>query len=204
MPDRPTIDLAVDSAHKIVLDADFADLKQAIAALGTWTSQAAETVDFFYVDRAIRLLRSRAAARRDLDEMIEHLGWAAHDRARQDLNTLGRAYFERWRTVRDLMVARRDALTHDRKKEVEARKHVTEAMAALRGAKGKMMQGELGEKLNLRKVNLTRVLNLMEAHGLVERRRAGAENCVHISPPRVAMHERWGGLLTRQAVPSTA
>ena len=177
------IDLRLDSAHKVALDAELDDLRRAIGKLDSWSDKPAQTLDMVYIDRCLRLLRSRSAQREDVEALIEHLGWAAHDRRREALNALALPYFDRWRMLRDLLVARRDALIHGVDESLLARKHVRAMLELLGTEAGGLPQAEIGERLGLAKVNLTRILNLLESHGVIERRREGTSNRVFLVQP---------------------
>jgi hypothetical protein len=188
MKPSPYFDLAVDSWQKLARDAEFDDLKEAVKRLPAWTADAAANLDAVHIDRVIRLIASRHAAREDFNELIFHLGWMAHDRFRDQLNAFPARYFDRWRTLRDLVVARREAVEHGDKTALAGRKHVAAVIDLLSGEA--LPQSEIGQRLGLGKVNLTRVLNLMESAGLIERRKEGTEKRVFLAGAEARASER--------------
>lgn len=199
MTEDRAFDLTVDSAQHLARDAELDDLKAAVRRLDQWTERAARTLDVVNVGRLVRLLGSQKATREDLTEFIDYLGWLAHDRFREQLNNLERRYFDRWDALRDLVIARREVVGHSNRGAILGRKHVAAVIAEL--SDGPQPQSELGRRLDLQKVNLTRVLNLMEAHGLIERAKEGTEKHVHLAGAAKdrarSSSGRWSTYLTR-------
>src|SRR4051812_20611774 len=85
-------------------DATLAELQAEVRKLETWTEQAAEVLDFAYVERGMRVLgRTRAGSREEALALADHLARVAHDSVREALGKLGRPYFARWRLMSELM-----------------------------------------------------------------------------------------------------
>lgn len=79
--------------------------------------------------------------------------------------------------------------------DLTRRQHVTEALGCLAAKGGRARRADLGEHLGLAQCNLTRVLNMMSAAGLVERSTLGKEAIFELS--------RAGEAVQAKAAPST-
>ncbi|GAB6040608.1 helix-turn-helix transcriptional regulator [Endothiovibrio diazotrophicus] len=169
-----TIDLVYCDPAELADHADFDTLERAIDALDSWEARPAEVLDFVYRSRLIRLLQERAPLER-LRELNDHLGRVAHRGRRAVLDALEPPYHARWTTYREILEDRIAALDSAASDRLLDYAHVAEALASI-GEAGEIGQKKLGEALGLSKPNLTRVLKLMEANELIERRRAGREN----------------------------
>lgn len=85
----------------------------------------------------------------------------------------------RWQGFLDLLEAHRIVLAARDPDGVRQRKHVAPILAAL--AAGETEQKALREQVGLSESRLTQLLHLMEAHGLIVRRKQGRTNLVRLA-----------------------
>ena len=85
----------------------------------------------------------------------------------------------RWQGFFDLTEAQRIVLAARDPDGVRQRKHVAPILAALAG--GETEQRTLREQVSLSESRLTQLLHLMEAHGLIVRRKLGRTNLVRLA-----------------------
>lgn len=97
-------------------------------------------------------------------------------------------YAARWRAWRDLLEALIESLDGLATGELPRLKHVRELITAIE-SEGELPQSQLAQRLGLGKANLTRLLNILEANLLIERRRVGRENMVGLSSAYRAHNE---------------
>ena len=88
----------------------------------------------------------------------------------------------RWQGFLDLLEAQRIVLAARDPDGVQQRKHVAPILAAL--AAGETEQKALREQVGLSESRLTQLLHLMEAHGLIVRRKQGRTNLVRLAVVR--------------------
>lgn len=184
--DSQSLDLGGPGANDLVM-APLDELLAAVRGLKEpdWRGYPAQAIDHAHRQRLIRLLVGRAEAA-DLRDFFEYLSRAAARARRFRVSDGGGAtdWAARWLAladVVDLRVAGRRTQAPARALE---RAHVRELVRVVgdyqaRDPEG-MPQSALGEALGLKKANLTRVLNLLEANELVERRGLGRENRIRL------------------------
>jgi DNA-binding transcriptional ArsR family regulator len=145
-----------------------------------------EAVDHLLRDHALRALVQRApdGELKALDSTIRRLfpkGWAER---------LGR-WAHRWLAYADLLDARRGSLhaqDPERARKLAHAGRVLELVAAEPG----LSQTELGERLDLKPANLSRILAVLEANELIERRMEGREKRIRLAV-RIAPTAAAGG-----------
>ena len=169
----PTIDLKTAVPEILAETASLDDLLAAVKGIEAWDDRQAEILDHAYRFRTAKLLRA-ADAESEILELITHLDRVAHPRRTAALDGLEKPYASRWRAYVDLLDARLHALQSPAPAMVMRRAHVEKILdLVVRGEVSN--RKELKEKIRLRDANLTRLLNLMEANELIERRAVGRE-----------------------------
>lgn len=159
-------------------EASLQELQVEVRKLEAWTEQAAEVLDFAYVERGMRVLaRTQAGSRQEALELADHLERVAHDSVRDALGKLERPYFARWRFLSEIM--RRCALRLDVPHRVLERRHVRDILLRIHAAGGRIAQGDLTLIPNEGQRSAT--LKLMEQWDLVERRADGNTRIVSIT-----------------------
>lgn len=179
------IDLLRDAAPAL-LDAPPADLAAALRGVEAWTSALAESVDYVFRHQVVRLVQRRAGPD-ELTEWVDVIRRAVPPSRREALDALGTPWSARWRAFASVLESRLASLRAQDPAAVLERAHVQKLLDAVLAEPG-VSQQALGDTAGLNKANLTRVLNLMEANDLVERRASGRENRVFPGPsaPRKA------------------
>lgn len=167
------IDLSRAVPETLAQAAKLGELLDVVRAIEVWRDREAEVLDYVYRERLIRLIREHAPAE-ELRAFHEHLGRVAHPRRRDALDGLSKPYFARWSAYRDVLENRIAALTSEAPRQVLQRAHVQEILRLVATGAADS-QKALGDILGLSKTNLTRVLQLMEANELIERRQVGRE-----------------------------
>jgi hypothetical protein len=159
-------------------EATLQELQSEVRKLETWTEQAAEVLDYVYVERGMRVLaRTQEGSREEAIALADHLERVAHDSVRAKLERLGRPYFARWRFLSEIM--HRCAQRLDVPHKVLDRKHVRTLLLRIHAAGGRIAQGDLTEIPNEGQRSAT--LKLMEQWDLVERRAEGTARIVSIT-----------------------
>ncbi|HWU90595.1 MAG TPA: hypothetical protein VN253_25190 [Kofleriaceae bacterium] len=183
-------------------EASLQELQTEVRKLVTWTEQAAEVLDFVYMERGMRVLaRTQAGSREDALALADHLERVAHDSVRDALDRLERPYFARWRFLSEIM--HRCALRLDVPHKVLDRKHVRELLLRIHAAGGRIAQGDLTLIPNEGQRSAT--LKLMEQWDLIERRAEGTARLVSITDlGRLAIAEELAARGTSEARTRTA
>lgn len=159
-------------------EASLQELQVEVRKLESWTEQAAEVLDFVYVERGMRVLaRTQTGSRVDALALADHLERVAHDSVRGQLAKLERPYFARWRFMSEIM--HRCALRLDVPHKVLDRKHVRDILLRVHVAGGRIAQGDLTLIPNEGQRSAT--LKLMEQWDLIERRADGTARLVSIT-----------------------
>jgi len=168
-----SIDLACAVPETLAQEAKLGDLLDTVRNTAVWEDRQAEVLDYVYRERLIRLIRERAPVE-EIRAFHEHLGRVAHPRRKEAWEGLSKPYFARWSAYRDVLENRIAALSSEAPRQVLQRAHVREILDLVATGAADS-QKTLGEMLGLTKTNLTRVLQLMEANELIERRSQGRE-----------------------------
>lgn len=163
--------------------ADYAVLLRSAAELAP---EHLEAVDYALRNQVVRLL-VRAADEQELEPAYDALRRMVPIEREAEL-----ARWEtRWRAFADLLDARLAALVSAQPEAARRFAHAAEILALV-GEEPGLTQAEVGERLGLKPANLSRVLGVLEAHELIERRRVGRNK--EIQPgrllPRSASPER--------------
>lgn len=153
--------------------------KAAYAALCKWTWRA-------MLER--RLDDELASWHRLLLDAAGRLGAESDDRAKtQARGRLDRpAAAERLRALADLVRMSIDAANASLPRDLTARAHVMEILRVLADAGEHVDREQIKQRLNLRDANLSRVMTLLAANGLVERRPRGKTAVFCIMPRGLA------------------
>jgi hypothetical protein len=199
-----SIDLVYDVPEELAQDAPLPELLKAVKSIETWTERHAEVLDYVYRRRVRAALSGRATTIEALRELDRHLAQVTNPIRREALNALGKPYYERWCAYRELLEGPIALLASAAPDLVMQRRHVREIVGRVTRQPG-ITQQELIDALRLGKANATRILKLMEANGLIERRAVGRENHVYLGR-RGEAHapqpdaQRWGRLLCKSKV----
>lgn len=158
-------------------------------ALPAWDDEVRENIDHALCQWA----RNACARNNDQEGLLELqavLGWLIDGlEQRVDARSVD-GLRSRWQGFLDLLEAHRIVLAARDPGGVRQRKHVVPILEALVG--GETEQKDLREQVSLSESRLTQLLNLMEAHGLIVRRKQGRTNLVRLAvvnpagPPNAA------------------
>ncbi len=88
-------------------------------------------------------------------------------------------WLPRWRAFADLIESRLAVLDNQDPAAVRSLAH-SSAILDLVGRKPGLKQSDIGERLHLKPANLSRILNVLEAHELIERQSVGRERRVNL------------------------
>jgi CRP-like cAMP-binding protein len=150
---------------------DFAELLRDSAEMGR---DHAETIDYVLRHTVVRLL-VRAASEEELMAAYENIRALVPVRREDELA----AWLPRWRTLADVLDARLAVLSNRDLSVARGLLHADRILALI-GAEPGLAQAEIGDRLDLKPANLSRILGILEAHELVERRSVGREKRVHL------------------------
>lgn len=132
-----------------------------------------EAVDYAVRHTVVRLL-VRGADEDELTQTYDSLRRLVPVSREPEL----REWSIRWRGMADLVDARLQSLAHRDVDKARSLLHVEDILAVVSSRPG-LTQTEIAETLELSAANLSRILGVMEAHELIERRRVGREKRVH-------------------------
>jgi DNA-binding transcriptional ArsR family regulator len=168
------------AAPQVLFDLPLSELEAMWKSIDPWTPRHAEVADLVLRHRVHRAIRRRIdlSDARSLYDHIRRL--VARSRLRK-VDSPERTWTERWRGYADMLDTHVDALrTRDVNKAL-ARAHAREILSFL-STHGDVPQKAIELRLGLGKANVSRVLGLLEAHELVERRLDGRQNRVTLGP----------------------
>lgn len=171
-----TLDLINCIPEKMAEAASLDQLLHAASSIEIWEERHAEALDNIYRLKIIRLLTRRAPVD-DLIFFSEHLENMLHPSGREALRHLERHYFERWSAYKDILESRLASMRNLGPGKVLKMTHVSQILDLVLSGRV-TRQAEIQKILGLKKANLTRVLNIMEANGLIERRAEGREKLI--------------------------
>lgn len=147
-------------------------------ALPAWDDEVRGNIDHALCQWA----RNACARNNDQEGLLELqsvLGWLLDGLEQHvDANSVD-GLRSRWQGFLDLLEAHRIVLAARDPDGVRQRKHVAPILAALAG--GETEQKALREQVDLSESRLTQLLHLMEAHGLIVRRKQGRTNLVRLA-----------------------
>jgi len=132
-----------------------------------------EAIDYVVRHTVVRLL-VRAAEEAELEaacSAIRRLVPVARE-------TQLAAWLPRWRAFADLLEARMAVLANQDTAKARELAHAGEILAFVQREPG-LTQAEIGKQLELKPANLSRILGVLEAQELIERRNVGRERRVH-------------------------
>jgi hypothetical protein len=156
-----------------LLDRSLEDYAALLRQAGELRPEHLEAVDYALRHTVVRLL-ARAAAEEELEAAYEDLRRLVPVAREAELGD----WVARWRAFADLLAARLAAVAAQDPAKARTLAHA-EAILALVAREPGLTQAEIGERLDLKPANLSRVLGVLEAHELIERRRVGREKRVH-------------------------
>ncbi len=185
--------MGIDLVECIPLDlAGAEDLGELLDALletargvDEWTERHAEVLDFIYRYRLLRLLVSRRpndGLREDLLVLDRHLRQMMAGHQVAAMARLQRSYPDRWATLYDLAADRIEMIESDAPSRLLKRAHVQDILR-------RVHQGAFRTQADIADCgdfggapNVTRILNMMERNGLIERHKLGRENHLLLTP----------------------
>lgn len=152
----------------ILLEASIEELTQAVRGVEIWTERHVEVLDDVYRGRVAQLLTRRGSLE-ELRDLHQHLSQASG--LLRSEKSLSVPWSERWNSYAAVVSAQIGALYSQDPQGVRGRAHVEDILKVVRrgGALG-VPQSAILDELKLQKANLARILNLMEANDLIERR----------------------------------
>lgn len=146
-----------------------------------WSPRALQTLDHLLV-----VWTANTAARPDdvegIAELQQLIDYVRHRSAnRQHLPLASQS---RWEALHDVLESRRHAIAGRQPERILDRAHVR-AILGLIGTgttQRELTAGLQGRDINISSGRLSQLLSLMEAHGLIDRRREGRENRLSLTP----------------------
>ena len=176
------IDLIYSVPEELAESATLDDIVETVRGISDWQERHAQVLDYVYQYRLIRLLTTNASAKkfRTLNEHITRI--INYPRTRQALNDLECPYAERWAAYRNILENRIRVLDSPAPEMIMERKHVSDILKLVEDAHSngrELKQKDIQAKFDVKSPpNMTRVLKMMEAVGLIERRTRGREKIV--------------------------
>ncbi|MBI5550660.1 MAG: MarR family transcriptional regulator [Desulfobacterales bacterium] len=167
------IDLDNSIPDLLAESATIQDLWETQMQTQEWRRRAADVLDFLYRYHTYRLVRARNPE--GLIEWINHLERCTTPVALENLDRLDPAYGAKWTAYKELLATRLEAEQSPALPQALDKAHVKAVLDLIQEEKA-LSQKEIQEKLGLKRPNMTRILNLMEANELIERRKEGREN----------------------------
>lgn len=146
-----------------------------------WSPRALQTLDHLLV-----VWTANTAARPDdvegIAELQQLIDYVRHRSAnRQHLPLASQS---RWEALHDVLESRRHAIAGRQPERILDRAHVR-AILGLIGTgttQRELTAGLQGRDINISSGRLSQLLSLMEAHGLIDRKREGRENRLSLTP----------------------
>lgn len=146
-----------------------------------WSPRALQTLDHLLV-----VWTANTAARPDdvegIAELQQLIDYVRHRSANRQ--HLPPASQNRWEALHDVLESRRHAIAGRQPERILDRAHVR-AILGLIGTgttQRELTAGLQGRDINISSGRLSQLLSLMEAHGLIDRRREGRENRLSLTP----------------------
>lgn len=146
-----------------------------------WSPRALQTLDHLLV-----VWTANTAARPDdvegIAELQQLIDYVRHRSANRQ--HLPPASQNRWEALHDVLESRRHAIAGRQPERILERAHVR-AILDLIGTgttQRELTAGLQGRDINISSGRLSQLLSLMEAHGLIDRRREGRENRLSLTP----------------------
>ncbi|MGC8490124.1 MAG: MarR family transcriptional regulator [Syntrophobacteraceae bacterium] len=198
------LDLIHCVPERLAEEADLDQILQTVGAIRKWEERHGEVLDYIYRQQLIRLLTRRAPLD-DLRALNDHLERMIHPRRLEAMRNVEKPYGDRWAAYKDILESRLASLRSDAPFEVLEMGHVKEILELI-GSGRASKQSEIKQRLGLKSANLTRILNVMEANDLIERRSEGREKLIfpgpgfeRVMPVRRSGEPRWGRCLTKDS-----
>ena len=161
-----------------------AEILEAVRQFGAndgWSPRALQTLDHLLV-----VWTANTAARPDdvegIAELQQLIDYVRHRSANRQ--HLPPASQNRWEALHDVLESRRHAIAGRQPERILERAHVR-AILDLIGTgttQRELTAGLQGRDISISSGRLSQLLSLMEAHGLIDRRREGRENRLSLTP----------------------
>jgi len=164
---RPTVDL---------VELPLASFRPLLLAESLPDDEALAALDLVLRLRVFRTL-ARASDVEALRAEYDDLQRLVPHRREADLNAAPRFWATRWKTLANLVETAAEASVVRDPEKARRLAHSAEILRAVEADAG-LSQTELGERVKLQPANLTRILAVLEANGLIERRAVGREKQV--------------------------
>jgi aryl carrier-like protein len=162
-----------------LLERSLNDYVQLFRSVGeAFGSEHLEAVDYALRHTVIRLLVRRAGPE-ELSEAYDALRRLVPVEREAELES----WLPRWRAFADVLDARLASLAAQQPQEALKLRHAGEIVELVVREPG-LSQTELGKRMKLKPANLSRILAVLDAHEMIERRSEGREKRVH--PGRLA------------------
>lgn len=167
------INFMEDIPEELAETVKLGDLWETACAQKNWQEYEAEVLDYIYRRRVARSFETMATTE-EIADLQMHLNKMTHADILQNMKDMEKQYGERWEAFKDLLGDRYQALTSPVPEEILKYKHVIEILKIIYGT-DEVARSEVKLKLGVKSPNLTRILDLMEANELIERRKRGNE-----------------------------
>lgn len=193
--DRKLVDLAAEGPTEL-LERSIEDYGRLLLEVSSdLRPEHVDALDYALRHTVVRLL-VRAAGEGELSDAYDALRRLVPVEREDELA----AWVPRWRAFADLLDARLAALAARDSDRVPGLLHAREILDLVANEPG-LTQAEICERLELKPSNLSRILGVLEAHELIERRTVGREKRVH--PGRLAGGAAGSPQVANEQVPAT-
>ncbi len=157
-----------------LLDRSLDDYATILRQPGDLAPEHLEAVDYAVRHTVLRLL-IRGVDEGELEESYDSLRRLVPVAREPELA----AWLPRWRALADLIEARLAVLDNQNPAAVRSLAHTATILAVVDGEPG-LKQSDIGKRLGLKPANLSRILSVLEANELIERRNVGRERRVYM------------------------
>lgn len=192
--DRKLVDLAAEGPAEL-LERSIEDYGRLLLEVSSDLGpEHVDAIDYALRHTVVRLL-VRAAGEEELADAYDGLRRLVPVEREDELAE----WVPRWRAFADLLDARLAALAARDSDRVPGLLHAREILDLVANEPG-LTQAEICERLKLKPANLSRILGVLEAHEMIERRTVGREKRVH--PGRLASGGEGLPRIVAEAVPA--
>ncbi len=157
-----------------LLDRSLEDYATLLRQPGELRPEHLRAIDYAVRHKVLRLL-ARSADAEELEEAFDGLRRLAPVAREQELAS----WLPRWRAFADLIESRLAVLDNQDPAAVISLAH-SSAILDLVGNEPGLKQSDIGKRLGLKPANLSRILNVLEGHELIERQSVGRERRVNL------------------------
>ena len=157
-----------------LLDRSIHDYALALHSLDGVEEEHLEAVDYAVRHTVVRLLVRKAAEEESAECYDSIKSLVPVEREEEWMH-----WYRRWTGIADVLDARLASLAARRPEEARRLAHADEILALASEEPG-LAQAQIADRLDLKAANLSRILGILEAHELIERRRVGREKRIYV------------------------